>query len=363
MHLVDVLSCRSDPAAAVSLGITRRCPLSCAHCSTNSSLASDETDGDALLRFVKSMTADNRPDFVLMSGGEAMLHPQLVRSIAEHARHIGARTYVLSGLFFAKSPRIPAPVRAAIRAVDHFSASMDVFHEREVPRQAVFKVLSQLLDEGTDVSLQIVGLGPDDPYLADLVNEVRTTFNDQVPMFVAGVVPQGRARTWFKRGTQAHHAVRQTPCSLAAWPVVGFDGHVTACGNQDVMDGNVPMPPHLLLGNISVDDWATIKERCLSSPMVRALRTVGPRYLAQSFGGRVCSGYCETCWVLSDDTSVPAQVTRAADEPRTRALEVATELITAEAGPVAFARQWGIAQYADLVLLGHPDQEQVRCRD
>ncbi|MEU5983419.1 radical SAM protein [Streptomyces sp. NPDC047434] len=307
------------------------------------------------------MTTDNRPEFLLMSGGEAMLHPQLVRRIAEHARHIGARTYVLSGMFFAKSRRIPSAIRSAILAVDHFSASMDVFHEQEVPRKAVFKVLRQLLDEGTDVSLQIVGLGPDDPYLSDLVNDVRTTFDDRVPMFVAGVAPQGRARDWFTREQQTHPPVQQTPCSLAAWPVVGFDGNVTACGNQDVMDGNVPMPPHLLLGNILVDDWAIIKERCLSSPMVRALRTVGPQYLARNLGGRVCSGYCETCWLLSEDPSVPSQVARVADEPRTRALEVATELVTAEAGPVAFARQWGIARYAELVLLGLSEQERARC--
>ncbi|WP_143050305.1 radical SAM protein [Streptomyces sp. 2231.1] len=307
------------------------------------------------------MTADNRPDLLLMSGGEAMLRPSLVRSIAEHARLIGTRTNVLSGLFFANHPRIPAAVRAAIDAVDHFSASMDVFHEREVPRKATFKVLSQLLDEGKDVSLQVVGLGPEDPYLADLVKDVRSTFDDRIPMFVGSVAPQGRARTWLKRSAQPHRAVQPAPCSLAAWPVVGFNGHVTVCGNQDVMDGIVPMPPHLLLGNIAVDDWETVKERCLSSSMVRALRTMGPRYLAQSFGGRVCSGYCETCFTLSDDPSVPAQVSNAAREPRTRALEVATDLITAGAGPVAFARQWGIAKFAELVLLGLPHKEQAQC--
>jgi hypothetical protein len=47
---------------------------------------------------------------------------------------------VLSGLFFARKPGIPKSIKSAIDAVDHFSVSMDAFHEREVPRSNVFTV-------------------------------------------------------------------------------------------------------------------------------------------------------------------------------------------------------------------------------
>ncbi|MGW7131321.1 radical SAM protein [Streptomyces bobili] len=359
MHLVDVLGCRPAPGAAVSLGITRRCPLSCAHCSTSSTLSSEDTDADALLAFVRSMTADSRPDLLLMSGGEPLLHPRLVRSISDHARLVGIQTQLLSGLYFANSPRIPKAVHAAISSVDHFSASLDSFHEREVPRAAVFKVLRQLLEEGKDVSLQIVGLGPDDPYLADLVEDARATLNDRVPMFVAGVVAHGRAQAWAESGSHAPFRVEPLPCTVAAWPVVGFDGRVTACGNQDVMDGKVAMPAHLLLGDIAVDDWPVIKERCLASPTLRALRAMGPRYLAERLGATACSGYCQTCWTLSDRPTMAADIGKI--EPKTLAIEAISEKLLAEAGPVAFARQWGIAKYAELVTLGLPEQRRIQC--
>lgn len=364
MHLMDILKSRPVPAAAVSLGITRRCPLTCAHCSTNSTLASDEAQASRLLRFVHSMTAEDHPDWLLMSGGEALLRPQLVRQIAEHAHGVGARAHVLSGLFFALSPRIPKPVRAAIDAVDHFSASTDAFHEREVPRARVFRVLRELLDEGKHLSLQLVGLGPDDPYLADLVADVRRTFDDQIPMFVAPVVPHGRAGSWAERPATPHDPARPMPlpCSVAGWPVVGFDGRVTACGNQDVMDGKVPMPEHLLLGDIAVDDWVTIKERCLASPMVRALRTVGPLHVADRLrSGAVCSGYCQTCWKLSANPRLPASVRRISRQPGAIAFEAVVGRLVADAGPVAFARQTGIAEYADLIALGYPSEERAAC--
>jgi hypothetical protein len=297
-----------------------------------------------------------------MSGGEALLRPGLVRQIADHARQIGAHSHLLSGMFFARLPRIPKAVKAAIDAVDHFSASIDAFHEEEVPRAVVFRVLQELLNEKKDVSLQLVGLNANDPYLADLIDDVRTTFNDRVPMFVVPVVAHGRANDWLVPGPRPHHPVMPLPCSLAAWPVVGFNGQVTACGNQDVMDGKVPLPAHLLLGHIATDDWATIKQRCLSSPMVRALRTTGPRYLAQQFDPRAnCEGYCETCWGLSKDSSLRTTVEEVSLEPKTCVVESVTQRIVAEAGPVAFAQRHGIARYAELVMLGYSQNEEVQC--
>lgn len=41
MYLSELLSYRAIPAAGISIGITRKCPLHCAHCSTRSSLDSE----------------------------------------------------------------------------------------------------------------------------------------------------------------------------------------------------------------------------------------------------------------------------------------------------------------------------------
>src|SRR5439155_25487398 len=215
MHLMDVLALRPVPAAAVFLALTRRCPLSCAHCSTNSMLASEEHPGDIFVRFVSTFTPDNRPELILMSGGEPMLRPKLVRELAERARAVGCQSHVLSGMFFARSRSIPKPIRAAIDAVDHFSASLDVFHEQEVSRADVLRVLGELVAEGKDVSLQVIGLGEDDPYLAEITDEVRRTLHDRVPILVGSVGATGRAATWLSRPKEKGHGALE-PCTLAA---------------------------------------------------------------------------------------------------------------------------------------------------
>jgi pyruvate-formate lyase-activating enzyme len=359
VHLMDILAYRPVPASAVFFGLTRRCPLSCRHCSTESMLSSEQYPAAMFRRFAETFTPTDRPDVVLMSGGEAMLRPRLVREIAELARAAGARSYVLSGLFFARKPRIPTPIRAAIDALDHFSASLDVFHEEEVGREQVFRVLHELLDDGKDVSVQLTGVGNDDPYLADITAAVRREFDDRVPMLVTPLAPMGRAEQWYAPGTSGarHGAALPAPCSLSAWPVIGFNGLVTSCGNQDVMDGKVPMPAHLYLGHIARDDWRTIRERTLASPMVRAIRANGPEFLAERYGKDItCDGYCQTCWKLSKDPVLPARVKELDQLPSTRVLQDATQRMVEEAGPLSFARRFGVTRYADLITLGHPSK-------
>src|SRR5205807_3435240 len=135
-------------AAAVFLALTRRCPLSCRHCSTNSMLGSEQHPEQFFRQFVDSFTPECHPRLVLMSGGEALLRASLVEWIARRARQAGTRSYLLSGMYFVRERRIPPAVLRAIDAVDHFSASLDVFHEEEVDREAVLRFLSRLLDEG-----------------------------------------------------------------------------------------------------------------------------------------------------------------------------------------------------------------------
>src|SRR5262245_46928751 len=140
MHLMDVLPLRPVPAAGLFLALTRRCPLACAHCSTNSLIGSEEHPEAIFLRFVETFTPANRPELISLTGGEPLLRPQLVAGLAERAHAVGTKVDLISGMFFARQPRLPASIDRAIAGVDHFAASLDIFHEQQVPRAAVFHV-------------------------------------------------------------------------------------------------------------------------------------------------------------------------------------------------------------------------------
>jgi len=376
VHLVELINSRPIPAAGVFAALTRRCPLRCRHCSTSSTMASEQHDDRMFLRFAESFSAACHPRYLLLTGGEPLIRPRLTARLAEAARAVGTRTYALTGMYFARGGGdIPAPVRQALRSVDHVAASIDAFHEEEVSRRDVFRVVHRLLDVGTDVSFQVVGTGDDDPYLAEVTSAIRREFGDRVPMLVGAVRPHGRAKSLplhREDNRQDHgeaHTARRTgrhaheplPCTIAAWPVVGPDGTVTACGNQAVVD-HVPLPEHLRLGHVTVDDWPAIRARCLGAPLVRALRLVGPRSLHRRYGStEPGSSYCQTCWRLGDDATALAAAEVLAARATTTIVEAYAEALQRERGAVGFARRYGCAAYAELVLLGHDEPKAAAC--
>ncbi|TDU03342.1 radical SAM family protein [Streptomyces sp. 846.5] len=351
MELAELVGLRPVPGAGLLLTLTRSCPLSCAHCSTSSTMAGEGPDPVQLLRFADSFSAEDRPEVVLLTGGEPLLLPGLVGELAALVRAAGARSALLSGMFFARGGRIPARIMRAISAVDHFSASLDAFHEREVPRADVFSAVHRVLDAGIPASFHLTGTGPEDPYLADVTAAVRREFDDRVPMLVNQIRPVGRAASWAAATAHRPDPDRALPCAMAAWPVVAFDGTVLACCNQQTVDRR-PAPDHLVLGHIAEDDWGTVRRRSLTSPVLRLVRTVGPAHLYARYGAEPSTtGYCAGCRSLSEHPEVIAGAVRDASGPVGELLDREAARRQAEAGPVELMRRHGCAPYADLVAL------------
>ena len=251
MRLSDLLALRSVPAAGVYLSLTRRCPLHCAHCSTRSTMRSEQHGGERFLALVDSFSAEDRPAAVLMTGGEALLRPRLVAAIADRCRAVGVATEVTTGAWFAARRRIPQTVEAALRAVDGVAVSMDEWHQAEVPVEDVVWLLDRLAGWGMDVSVQLTRGRADDPWAAGVEQLLAARFGGRVPVLGSLLAPVGRAAAWAE-GTDGPPA--GGGCDLATWPVVAFDGTIVACCSQRTVDG--PVPAHLRLGQAGRDGWA-----------------------------------------------------------------------------------------------------------
>jgi pyruvate-formate lyase-activating enzyme len=360
VHLVELINRRHVAAAGIFAALTRRCPLGCRHCSTNSGNDSEEHDGAAFLRFVRSFTGDCRPDYLLLTGGEPLTRPQLVSELARSARAAGTRAYLLTGMFFARNGAIQGPVLRAIRDVDHVAVSIDSFHQEFVPREQVFRAMHQMAADGIDLSVQLTGWGDDDPELAENAAAVRAEFQDQVPVLAGLVRPYGRARV-LPRSEPATGAPPGAalggPCSFAAWPVIGPDGTITACCNQAVVDGvALPgggRPAHLELGHAARDDWPVVRDRCLTTPLLRAIRVLGPQASARLAGeGDGDGGYCQTCWQLPGSPAAARWAASAAAQPVIDLAERQVAAVGQRQGPAGFVRRQGSSRFAGLVSLG-----------
>ena len=272
MDLAELVGLRPVPCGGLLVTLTRRCPLSCAHCSTDSSpVAAQRPDPEHLLRFIGSFGAHDRPEVVMLTGGEPLLLPELAARLAVLARAKGSRVALLSGMFFARGGHVPDRIMRAVTSLDHFSASMDVHHEREVPRAAVLGALRTVLDAGIPASVHLTGTGPDDPYLADAVADIRRAFADRVPVLVNEVRPVGRGARLVPASPPGPDGSLTAPCTLAAWPVVALATavrvSVTAASSLDSL-GNPRLPESIQAINrfaASSNSGAAATRRALAS--------------------------------------------------------------------------------------------------
>ncbi|MCH0543392.1 radical SAM protein [Streptomyces sp. MUM 203J] len=358
MELAALVSRRPVPGAGLLVTLTRRCPLRCAHCSTASGPeARERPDPAGLRRFVGSFTPADRPDVMMLTGGEPMLLPRLVADLATAAGAVGTRTAVLSGMFFAARPRarssavVPPALLRALRSVDHFSASLDAHHEREVARSAVFRALREIREAGPAVSLHVTGEGPDDPYLADLIRDIDWEFDGTMPTLVNEIRAVGRAATWAGPARRGPGPDQGLPCAMAAWPVVAFDGSVLACCNQRVVDRR-PAPAHLLLGHVERDGWGTVRARSLESPLLRLIRAAGPLQVRERYGTEAGQpeSPCAVCVRFAEQPRVAQRARVDAGGAAGALLDVTVGRDRGARGAVALVRQYGSAAYASSVL-------------
>ncbi|WP_158674594.1 radical SAM protein [Streptomyces hoynatensis] len=370
VHLADVLRLRTRPAAGLLLALTDRCPLSCAHCATGSWPGAPQGDAAPFLRLAGTFRRDERPELLWMSGGEPLLRPALVAELAARARAVGATSAVLSGMYFARGGRLPARVRQACAGLDHFSASMDAFHERQVPRADVLDALGRLLDLVPAVSVHLTAA--EDGYPAAVLAELRRRFGRRVPALVTRLQPTGRAAAL--AGATGHAAAAPTagddrgngggvapgsaagaagavalaggaagaggadPCEFALWPLVDTDGTVFACSRQSLARRH--RPPHLVLGHAARDGWGELRRRALGDPVLRAVRALGPLEAARRAGAAGCADYCGTCVALTGAPGVSP------------AFATAVETLLGRTRPRDLAARWGAGHFRDAVELG-----------
>lgn len=288
----QLLADRATACAGVFLAITRQCPLTCAHCSTRSGPdLPPARHHDALLDFVREIgQAERPPRHVLFTGGEPFLHPQLLVELSEHAHRWGGLAHAITGGFFARASRLPIAIREAIKALDSISLSWDRYHEEFVTETDFLKMVEQVCEIGPVVSLQVTLERGDDSLAKRLLAHL-----PNVEVLVSYLGAKGRARD---AGATLVGASADSPCTVAAWPVVSYTGAILACCNQDAVDeAPSDVPAHLLLGQLGATSWAEVVQRRLASRALRCIETMGPAVLMDSddVSGRVAGTSHDRC--------------------------------------------------------------------
>ena len=309
------------------------------------------------VRFVDTFTVDDHPELLAISGGEAFLRPALLQRPrrARGPRRLQDRGPV--GHVLGEGPPDPAADQARDRR-----AGPLLLQPRRLPRAR-----GQAGPTSTARSTRCSPRARTSACTSSAWTPTTPTSSSAPRRSASASTTACRCSSTASARAAAPRSGTRTsapepsdepsPCALAAWPLVAFDGTVVACGNEDVVDG--PAPAHLRLGHANVDGWPA-DPRALADVgtcSARSARSAPSTSLARHGSATiVCNGYCQTCRQFSDDPGFVERASRTyMDTPVRRAHGGAGLRDGAPRGrePASCAgSRW--ARYADLVTLGAP---------
>jgi hypothetical protein len=302
---------RADEATAryVGLMVTRRCNMTCGHCSVASGPEVRGEPSESTLRHWLRDAANAGVRSVRLTGGEPMLRPRVVLRLIRDGRALGVSMAITTNGFWGRSPAAASRlVRQLVRAgLQTLTVSVDRYHAAFQDAQAAVHIARAA-----------------QPYLLPVhINFVRTAGDEQLAALVAPfeATPSVHLRFY---DIQAVGRARELPpdafngdaagfCAACAAPAITDDGRVIACNGPAYF--SAPGSP-LAVGSLAGKGVAALLRRHADDPILDTIRTSGPaRLLAElrtlpgftDFGRDTAfAGMCDVCLAITSNRSAVA---------------------------------------------------------
>ena len=258
----------------IAVMVTRRCTMTCSHCSVESSpqVAGRQPSQDELLRIVRDAAAAGVKS-IQFTGGEPMMRPTLVLRLMREARRRGITSALSTNGFWGRSPAAALRnLRLLLKAGLHrLTVSYDRFHaEHQGPEPAVniVRAAGQL---SFPVNVNVTRLAGEEG-----LEQVVTPFSE-LPMAQLrfyDVQPVGAAiRTVAEDGWRGETSGFCNACDA---PAITDDGRMTACNGPSYF---APAGHPLHVGSLQERTLAELLAVHRDDPVLDTIRTFGPERL------------------------------------------------------------------------------------
>lgn len=313
------------PVAAtrsVSIMVTRRCNMACAHCSVESNprVADPDPTLEELLDRVRQAAAAGVGS-ILVTGGEPMIRRPEVLAVLEESRAACMKNSMTTNGFWGRTPDGSREVLDALlkAGLDALTVSYDRYHAEFQGPEPVLHIAAAAADRGMAMNVNVTRVA-DDEDLEALVAPFRRSANVRIRFY--DVQPVGMARHLPPESLRGEVEGFCSACSNAA---ITDDGRVMACnGPSYFVDPDHP----LHVGSLRETPMAELLERHREDPILDTIRTFGPGRLraeleaapdAVGFRARDrYMGMCDLCHHVTSDPEAVAFLRRRLSEPGPR---------------------------------------------
>ena len=341
---------------SLSLMVTRRCNMACAHCSVESGPNVRGEPSEAELLSVVRQAGALGIRSINITGGEPMLRGALVVRLVRECRRWGIATVLTTNGVWG---RTAASARRHLRALRRaglagLTVSYDRYHAAFMGQDPVLHIAHAAGALRFAINVNVVRT-LDDSDLAALTARVQTF--PHVLLRFYDVQPVGRAE---RLPSQSLRSETEGFCNACSSPAVTDDGRVTACNGPSYF-ARAESP--LVVGSLRDHDLATLVERHRADPILDTIRTLGPAGLrdelrqtpgfeAFAFRARY-RGLCDLCHHITSQPAAVSALRERLAAPRHAALRQATRtVIEASRGDGVLSRRYVNGAGACRVILG-----------
>jgi hypothetical protein len=299
----------AEPPLGVSLMLTRRCNMSCSHCSVESGPRVRGEPTEAELTATLNSIADAGLKAVQLTGGEPMIREKLVLDLLRLAKSRGLSCTMSSNGFWGRKPAAAwRKVRALRRAgLDRITISYDRYHTEFQGPEPALNIARACEWYSLPLNINVTRVR-DDPELAAIVKpfekrkHLRMRFYDVQAIGRARELPLAQMRSEISGF-----------CNACCTPAITDDGRVAACnGPAYFLDSQSP----LVIGSMRERTLPELLDRHTDDPILETIRRAGPERLlreledagvAREIGiRRTHAGMCDLCIDINSNTAAVA---------------------------------------------------------
>jgi hypothetical protein len=284
---------------SVLLFLTDRCPVGCAHCSVDSRRDSPTiVDFHLFERLIEGICNLEEVQVVGISGGEPFVERRGLTLAADRLSRAG-KVIVLytSGVWAGRS--ISAWIRTTLRAASCVFLSTDGYHASVLPDDRFIRAARAIRNEGISLVVQVIRMPK---MVAAAERLLEQAFGDgwrlEAELSLTTPLPYGRGANVFHRRSRVLGR-DFGPCPALAAPVVRYDGHVTACCNEQIIMGRGP--GRLRRQCADGRDLGEALDRWSDDPLLESIAAVGPGPLTEhpdllDLREERFGSICDLCW-------------------------------------------------------------------
>jgi hypothetical protein len=292
---------RWEPGRMMGIVLTDRCPVGCAHCSVSALM--DDAGPEVNPRFlaqVRQLAALPDCDVVFITGGDPFVHlPELAAAVAALTA-ADKRVVVHTSGYWGADADVVQCARGLLERVSTVVFGVDLYHRKGVSDAALTGAMALAHELGCHVVAQVI-VGPRQPdHKGYAQRMLAAALGDDWPAHAeideGPPLEQGRAATLDRFRATPRAALR---CEVVNRRMLRFDGEVTACCNEAVLQG---AGPRALRRPIAAGGVQGALADLADDPLLRlvhALPTGAAYELVSSVAGvapQPAAGTCDACW-------------------------------------------------------------------